>query len=476
MTRYAVAANDTVYTVSPLESPVAGNRHCALLTATLIDETTGRAPLAPLTVILTQPSGAGAVARIIEPARLVVTGKPQIVFVPTLATTAELALTIQGPGFIDRDITVTFACKLRALALDGSGNVLTLDSNAALAAVQRLLISTPDGARVELATLQTTGPGLNQVTLTQSLNSPYPAGSPVQPLPPDLTLELHRAPTLISGRVLKRTGSTVAPLAAAAVRVSKLWRKVPPAGVTVGPEIPVPGGPTPTTPWAPPIAAIQPPCYAELTTAASVHFEDRPLDATMTSKTLLDPVRAGATTVRLSDVTSMNPSDVLAIDADDQGRTEILEVVNITLSCTPSDWATVTLSHPLALAHAPGRVVRRLGAPLAGPSVALNYPALSGDTAVLFDTTGITGTHQVCIIDPGAPPVRCYHRLDILATTSDANGFYRLPPLSRAGKVEIAADETNPTPPPPPPPLASGAIEIVPDYTLNANSLDVLVS
>jgi hypothetical protein len=101
---------------------------------------------------------------------------------------------------------------------------------------------------------------------------------------------------------------------------------------------------------------------------------------------------------------------------------------------------------------------------------------LSGDAALLFDTTGITGSHQVRVVDPGPPVLHSFHRLDILATTSDANGFYRLPPLSRAGKVEITAEETNPTPPPPPPPLAYGAVECVPDYTLNANSLDVLVS
>jgi hypothetical protein len=230
----------------------------------------------------------------------------------------------------------------------------------------------------------------------------------------------------------------------------------------------VAGGPIPVGPWDPPIAAIRPPCYADVTTAASVEFEDRPIDAAMSAKTLLDDVPVGATEIRLFDAVNLNVNDVLAIDADDDGRREIFDVVAIELSCTPADWATVTISQPLALSHVAGRMVRRLGAAAAGAPVALNYPAFAGDAALLFDTTGIAGGHQVRVVDPGPPIVHSYHRLDILATTSDANGFYRLPPLSRAGKVEVAAKDSGSA--------AHNEIELVPDYTVTVNPLDVLVS
>ncbi len=352
--------------------------------------------------------------------------------------------------------------------MPGTGNTLTLDTSAGIAAGQRLLISTSDGSRVEFAVVQAPGPGANQVTLTTNLNSPYPAGSPVQPLPADLTVELHRAPIAVSGRILKRTGAVIAPLANATVRISKLWRQAPPAGATVPPEPPVPGGPVPVNPWPPPIAVIRPPCYADVSTAASVEFEDRPIDGAMSAKTLLDDVPAGAIQIRCSDAVNLNVNDVLAIDADDDGRREIFDVVALELAGTPADWATVTISQPLALSHAAGRMVRRLGAAAAGAPVALNYAALAGDGALLFDTTGITGSHQVRVVDPGPPIIHSYHRLDILATTSDADGFYRLPPLSRAGKVEVAAKDSGSA--------AHNEIELVPDYTVTFNPLDVLVS
>ncbi len=99
MARRTVTANDTLYIVSPLESPSAGNRHCALLTASLVDDTTGRAPLGALTVSLTKPLGVGASVRVVEPGVVVVSGKPQPAFVPQVAVTGEIDVTISAGGF-----------------------------------------------------------------------------------------------------------------------------------------------------------------------------------------------------------------------------------------------------------------------------------------------------------------------------------------------------------------------------------------
>jgi hypothetical protein len=467
MPRSQVVDHDMLYTVSPLEAPNAGDRDCAIFTANLNDETTGRPPRAAVSVALTAPQAAGLAARVVEPGLLVISGKLRRAFSPTLAVTGTLALELRAASFLQRDLTVEFACRQRLLALAGSGSIITLDSTLNLLAGQRLLISTADGARVEFATIQSLGPGVNQLTLAQNLDSPYPLASTVQPLPPDLSVDFHRAPTLISGRVLKRVGAIVSPLALATVRISKLWRQVPAAGLTVPPDPPVPG-PSPVPPWAPPIAAIRPPCYADMPSGSAVAIEDRPIDAVMSPKTLLDAVPAGATTLRLSDALGLALNNVLAIDADDDGRREIIEASGITLSGGPGDWVSVALSQPLAFSHARARIVRRLGAPAGGAPVALNYAALRGDGAVLLDTTGIAGTHQVRITDPGPPIRHSYHRLDILAATTDANGFYRLPALTRAGKVEVAAQDTSSP--------AKTALEFVPDYTLSENPLDLIVS
>ena len=94
--------------------------------------------------------------------------------------------------------------------------------------------------------------------------------------------------------------------------------------------------------------------------------------------------------------------------------------------------------------------------------------AARGDEALLFDTTGIAGSHQVRLADAGPPAVRAFHRITVLATISDADGFYRLPPITRAGKIEISAKDSGSA--------ASNAIEFVPDYDTPENQVDVIVS
>jgi hypothetical protein len=399
-----------------------------------------------------------------------VSGKVQRAFTPQLATTGEIDLTLRAPGFVERSLSVGFACRLRTLAAAGSGTILTLDSNAALTPPQRLMISSPEGARVEFAALQALGPGANQVTLTQALDSTYPMGSFAQPLPANARIELHRVPTFISGRTLERTGTIVQAAPNVDVWLSKLWRQAPPAGATVQPEPPVPGGVIPPPPWPVPIAAIRPPCYADMAVGLKVEIEDRAPDGATSAKVLLDAVPVGATAVRLSDAVGLNPNDVLAIDADDDGRREIFDVSKIVHAGGPGDWATILLGQPTAYLHARNAIVRRLGAPTAGGSVSLNYAAARGDRAILLDMTGISASHQIRLVNPGPPITHSYHRLALCVAKSDADGFYRLPPLSRAGKIEISASDSG-----------SGAVtnppvELVPDYTLTDNPLDVVVS
>jgi hypothetical protein len=221
-------------------------------------------------------------------------------------------------------------------------------------------------------------------------------------------------------------------------------------------------------PWDPPIAALSPPAYANIPKAGTLVIEDRAVDAAVSAKALLDDVVPGAASMRLADAAGLAAGDVIAVDADDAGRREIHEVDTIAPSGAATDWARITIRQPLALAHTHGRLVRRLKAPAAPTAIALNYAVAAGDEAVLFDASGITGTHQVCLIDPGPPVVHAFQRIDILTATSDADGFYRLPPLSRAGKIEIFAQDSN-TP-------ANGQAELVPDYASSENRVDIVVS
>ncbi|HEY4943552.1 MAG TPA: hypothetical protein VII56_19145 [Rhizomicrobium sp.] len=454
-------------TIAPLKSPRAGERHCALMRVAVIDETTGHAPLSNLEARLTQPVP-GASVRVLEGGLIGVEGKATRAFTPSLAATGSVALQIRARGFAERDVAVTFACAQRALVAASAGAILTLDSNAGLSVSQRILVGSADGTKAEIATIVAIGPGAGQVTLAAALSVAFAAGSDALPLPPDQAIVLHRDPIAIRGRVSKRTGTSIAPLANADISLSKLWRQAPAAGTMPPPEPPVRTAPPPPPPWPAPIGAIWPPLYVDMPDTAQLEVEDRPIDPAMPAKSLLDDTAAGATRVRLSDAIALAVGDVIMVDADDDGRCEIVEVAVISLSATPNDWAIATLSNPLALSHRHGRIVRRLQATIPAPMRQLNYAGAKGDTALLIDMTAIAGTHQVRIVDSGPPVARSYHRLSAMTAKSDAEGFFRLPPLSRAGKIEIFAKDSLSA--------ASVAAELVPDYTVPETQIDLIVS
>jgi hypothetical protein len=468
MTRRNVQVDDTTFTISAIEAPLVGHRQCALLHVELIDETTGRAPVTTISARLTTPSAADASVRVVHQGLVGVVGRPARAFSPSLATIGRIELDLEAARFARRHISVRFACGLRTLASTAVTPVLTLNSNANLQAGQRLLLGTADGSRVEFGTIAAVGPGANQVTLQQILNFPYPAGSQVQPLPATQAVELHRKPISIAGRILRRVGATDQPLAGARVQVSKVWRQMPPAGMTVIPELPVPGGPVPALPWDAPIAVLSPPGYADFPTTSLLEIEDRAVDGATAAKALIADVVAGSTELRLSNAVGLSVNDVISVDADDDGRREIVVIRAISSSGAASDWSTVKINHPLAFDHRRNRTVRRLQAPAPGASRALNYAALRGDEAVLFDSTGIVGSHQVRLVDSGPPVVEAFHRIDLLTSRSNADGFYRLPPITRVGKIEIFAKDAGSA--------ANKTIEFVPDYNMPENRVDIVVN
>jgi hypothetical protein len=461
MARRIIDLDGVPATISPLEPPSAGGRHAAVLTVTVTDETTGRAPLAPLSACLSRPLPSASI-RAVDAGVVGIEGKAAEAFSPTLAVSQTISLDIDAPRFTTRHLDVTLQSSLRSLT-GPSGGVLSLDSAAGLNLGMRLLLSTPDSTGVEVATISATGPGPNQVTLAEVPTITFPAGSAVQPLPADQALALHPQPVMIEGCVLKRSGANITTLANASVRLSKLWIEVPPAGSTVQPEPPTPGV-FPPPPWDPPIGSLWPPMYADYPNGSSIEFEDRPVDGSMPPKNVLDDVPPRTTVLRISDANGLTLNDVIAIDADDDGRREIVEVTKIALAGATTDWARITINNPLQLLHRKNAIVRRLQAVAPSLTRVLNYDAASSDGVLLFDTTAVTGSHQVRLVDGTR---HAFHRVSIYNATSDAQGYYRVPPITRAGKIEIAAKDSGSS--------AHVEVEIVPDYSLDQFHRDLTV-
>lgn len=471
MTRRLIELDGVLEAISPLEAPAAGNRICALLRVNLVDETTGRAPRAAVFARITHPLNAGVSVRVIDSGLIGVSGRPNQAFPTLLGTFGRLDLEIGAPRFLTHRLSVRFACAVRALTAGSAGNVLSLSSSANLVVAQRVLLSTADNTRVEFGVIAVLGPGANQITLASAPTSPFASGSSVQPLPADQRIDLHRESVSIVGRISQRTGSTFTPLANADVLISKVWRQAPVAGVVVNPEPPVAGGPIPGSPWPAPIASIHPPGYGAFASFTDVQVEDRGVNGVMAAKVLLDDVPPGATELRLSNGTNVGTGlgSVLAINADNADRRELVIVNQITAPGALTDWVRVRISQPLALLHRRGAIVRRLQSVAVDPTPPqLNYAAIRGDTTLLLNMNSIVGAHQIRLVDPGPPIAGTFHTLAAYATKTDAQGFYRLPALSRAGKIELFAQDSTAT--------LSASVEFVPDYEQPENQLDVIVT
>ena len=459
MTRRSLEVGGSVLTVSPLEPPTADCRRVALMTINVTDETTSRAPLAALSARLEAPL-AGALVRVVENGLVGVSGKPAAAFPTSFPVTDRIAVRLSAPRFLTRVVDVRFAVRKRALTAAPSGTTLTLSNLAGLKAGTRLLIGAPGGDPTEICTVQSVGPA-GKVTTAAPLSTSYPIGSTVQPLPADQAIGLRPEPVMVAGRVGKRVAGSLTPLPGATVSLAKLWRQSPAVGANDAPEPPVPGT-TPPPPFPAPIAAIRPPLYVDMAGGAAVHIEDRPTDAGFADRWLAEDLAAGSASLLLNEVGSVLKDQLLAIDDDDSDRREILKV-----SADPSPaagLARIKLDHPTQGAHRAGRIVRRLGAPGGGAGIPLNYDGAAGDPVLLLDTTGVAGTHQIRIDDP---PVESYHWMTVYSAVTDADGFFRLPALTRAGRISLNAKDGGSS--------ASADVEIVPDYRLPVNQLDFIV-
>jgi hypothetical protein len=277
------------------------------------------------------------------------------------------------------------------------------------------------------------------------------AGFPDAFAPADAgTVLLHRQPFVLRGRVVKLGGLQPTPMAGVSVWLAGVWSTSPPANVD------------PATVMEPPnLVALQPGLYADR--QASVDGLRR-RDMTLTvgqDKTLLTPGVVGGTTVKLSDRVAVAVGTVLAFEPTLPARVEYVVVSAVVGASTADQPATVTLAHPLRMAHEEGTtcVVATPAAP--GANVLLSRDGVAGEQVAFLATLGGV-TAGVVELSGGGAGVE-YQTVATYRTVSDGDGFYRLPPLSRVALVKLHADQA-----PAQEPVMS------PDYTSYENLFDVI--
>jgi hypothetical protein len=242
-----------------------------------------------------------------------------------------------------------------------------------------------------------------------------------------IDLALHREPVTISGRTVRVTGNTLTPLPGTEVSLTGIWRIPPPADAVVPPD-------------PPNLIHLQSPLY--LDRAALTQFlqpRDLPVVAG-SDKTLLNDVSAGTDAIQLSDRQGLAVGDVLQIDVDQPDLAEFVEVKAVPTTSAPDQPTVITLNQELMQSHRRNGVVKRTLPQPAGTPRAFIVDATTGDTCVFLDNlTGLATGHEVQIT--GVPAKDEYHKLTTFSVLSDADGYYRLPPLSRVAQIETHAEK-----------------------------------
>jgi len=244
-----------------------------------------------------------------------------------------------------------------------------------------------------------------------------------------INLALHREPTVISGRTVRANGNTTAPFSGATVSLTGIWRTAPAANVVVPP--------------APPnLVALRPPLYSDRP-AVTQFLRRRNLPPMPgTDKTLVADLLPGTNPILLSDRQGLNVGDILLIDADDAELAEFIAIKTVPVTSSPDQPTLITLDYPVIRTHRRNRVVQQvLPLPL-GAQRQFTVNAIIGDTCVFLDgSAGLAAAHEVQVNGPPGPDE--HHELMRFSVLSDANGYYRLPPLSRVAQVEVHAEKIS---------------------------------
>ncbi|HTX91819.1 MAG TPA: hypothetical protein VMC09_11460 [Anaerolineales bacterium] len=273
-------------------------------------------------------------------------------------------------------------------------------------------------------TIQAAGYLGMSLTATLPINPAFPASFDPLILP---DLPLHRLPIVFRGRTMRLVAGNLQVAPAASVRVSGVWRSLPPANVVIPAE-------------APNLIALSQPLYANRANAIS-SLARRDLAAVAgDDKQMMDSLPAGTTTLRLSNRHGLTIGDVLLVEGNRPDREEFLSILAINGGSTPDQIAQISLQFPTALSHRQGSLVQQ--AVNSGPLGAANtftQDGIPGDTTVFLNgLVGLTPANQVRISGGAADE---FHGFQIYAGQSDPNGYYRLPPLSRVAQVELQATD-----------------------------------
>ena len=271
--------------------------------------------------------------------------------------------------------------------------------------------------------------------------------------PIHLNVQLHRQPTVIAGRTVRLSGFTSIPIPGAEVSVIGIWRTAPPANTMILSD-------------PPDLVSVQPPLYSDRAALTSTLQRRNLVPIAGSEKTLLDDLLPGANQILLSDRLALAVGAILLIDDAQPDLTEFIVIKNVPTTSSADQPTLVTLDFPVNQLHRRNAVVLLLNPQPAGPTQQVTAAASEGDTCVFINApSGLTGANEIQISGPSGSDE--YHKLMTFTVVSDANGYFRLPPLSRVAQLEIHAEKTVGVQ------LFHAEVTFRPDYDQRENRLDL---
>lgn len=289
------------------------------------------------------------------------------------------------------------------------------------------------------------------VVRERDIQVPQTPGFPTlfQP-PPVVDIPLHREPTVIHGRTVRATGTATSLLAGATVSITGIWRTPPSATASI-----------PASPAN--VVSLAPPLYTDRAAVVGRLRRRNMLGVLGDDKSLLAAVAAGTDRIEISNWRNVAVNDIVLIDALSPDLVEYLAISAIEAVSSPDQPARITLAHPMRYPHRQGAIVREGNPQPLGVVRTFADTAQRGDTCVFVNA--LSGLTSADVVEVSGGPVEEYHQVRLLRATSDAEGYYRLPPLSRVAQIEIRADHGALTP---------VRKEFRPDYASRENRLDFI--
>jgi len=243
-------------------------------------------------------------------------------------------------------------------------------------------------------------------------------------------IPMHRQAVVLRGRVVRNSTTPRQPLTGVSVRIDGIWSTFPAADID-----PL------TVIEAPDLVSLRPGLYARRSAAVDALRRRTMVLAAGEEKRLNRPAVPGDSTLGISDRINLNVGHVLAIDAAHPDLAEYIEVTGVDAAATDDQPATVTLRFPLVNRHLEDSVAVRATPQPAGTANSFIRNGIAGDGSVFLNAlTDLAAGSVVEIAGSGSPE---YQRVFLYDVLSDADGYFRLPHISRVAQFIVHAERSD---------------------------------